>query len=47
VGYKYAGNHTVVVSATIAKPGCSGRAMGVGFGNDEAAARKDSKSVER
>jgi hypothetical protein len=38
---KHAGNHAVVVSATITKPGCSGRAMGVGFGTDEAAARKD------
>jgi hypothetical protein len=38
---KHAGNYAVVVSATITKPGCSGRAMGVGFGSDEAAARKD------
>src|SRR5688572_29137482 len=40
---KHAGNHTVVVSATITKPGCSGRAMGIGFGTDEAAARKDAE----
>ena len=38
---KHIGNHAVVVSATITKPGCNGRAMGVGFGKDEAAARKD------
>jgi hypothetical protein len=38
---KHVGNHAVVVSATITKPGCNGRAMGVGFGKDEAAARKD------
>jgi hypothetical protein len=38
---KHVGDHAVVVSATITKPGCNGRAMGVGFGQDEAAARKD------
>lgn len=38
---KHLGNHAVVVSATTTKPGCNGRAMGVGFGKDEAAARKD------
>jgi hypothetical protein len=38
---KHVGNYAVVVSSTITKPGCSGRAMGVGFGQDEAAARKD------
>jgi hypothetical protein len=38
---KHVGNHAVVVSTTITKPGCSGRAMGVGFGTDEATARKD------
>ena len=35
------GNHAVVVTAASTKPGCTGRAMGVGFGQDEAAARKD------
>ncbi len=38
---KHLGNHAVVVTAANAKPGCSTRAMGVGFGKDEAAARKD------
>jgi hypothetical protein len=38
---KHVGNYAVVVSTTITKPGCSGRAMGVGFGTDEATARKD------
>ncbi len=28
---KHLGNHAVVVSAAIFKPGCKGRAMGVGF----------------
>jgi len=42
---KYVGNHAVVVAATITKPGCSGRAMGVGFGKDEAAARKDAERL--
>jgi len=42
---KYLGNHAVVVAATNTKPGCSGRAMGVGFGKDEAAARKDAERL--
>ena len=40
---KFAGNHAVVVTAPNTKPGCATRAMGVGFGNDEAAARKDAE----
>ena len=42
---KYLGNHAVVVSAANSKPGCSGRAMGVGFGTDAAAARKDAERL--
>jgi hypothetical protein len=42
---KHLGNHAVVVSAAISKPGCKGRAMGVGFGKDEAAARKDAERL--
>ena len=42
---KHLGNHAVVVSAAMSKPGCSGRAMGVGFGKDEAAARKDAERL--
>jgi hypothetical protein len=42
---KHAGNHAVVVSAAMTKPGCNGRAMGVGFGKDEAAARKDAERL--
>ncbi|NMO19049.1 hypothetical protein HPC49_37360 [Pyxidicoccus fallax] len=41
---KSLGRHVVVVSAGVGKPGCTGRAMGVGFGKDEAAALKDAKS---
>ena len=42
---KALGNHAVVVTAASSKPGCSGRAMGVGFGQDEAAARKDAERL--
>jgi hypothetical protein len=42
---KHLGNHAVVVAAAISKPGCSGRAMGVGFGKDEASARKDAERL--
>jgi len=42
---KHLGNHAVVVSAAISKPGCNGRAMGVGFGKEEAAARKDAERL--
>lgn len=41
---KSLGRHVVVVSAGVGKPGCTGRVMGVGFGEDEAAARKDARS---
>ncbi|MFP2925593.1 hypothetical protein ACLESO_10310 [Pyxidicoccus sp. 3LG] len=37
------GRYLVVVSAGVGKEGCSGRAMGVGFGTDEASAKKDAK----
>lgn len=37
------GRHLVVLSAGITKEGCTGRAMGVGFGADEASAKKDAK----
>ena len=37
------GRHMVVVSAGVKKEGCTGRAMGVGFGADEASALKDAK----
>ncbi len=40
------GNHAVVVTAASSKPGCHGRAMGVGFGQDEVAARKDAERVK-
>ena len=40
---KFAGNHAVVVTAPNTKPGCATRAMGVGFGKDEATARKDAE----
>jgi hypothetical protein len=39
------GNHAVVVTASSSKPGCTGRAMGVGFGQNEAAARKDAERL--
>ncbi len=42
---KHLGNHAVVVASAINKPGCTGRAMGVGFGKDEAAARKDAERL--
>lgn len=42
---KHLGNHAVVVSASVGKPGCTGRAMGVGFGQDEKAARKDAERL--
>jgi hypothetical protein len=42
---KHLGNHAVVVTATNTKPGCSSRAMGVGFGSDAAAARKDAERL--
>jgi hypothetical protein len=42
---KHLGNHAVVVAAAISKPGCNGRAMGVGFGKDEATARKDAERL--
>jgi hypothetical protein len=42
---KHLGNHAVVVTAANAKPGCNTRAMGVGFGKDEAAARKDAERL--
>lgn len=38
---KSLGRHLVVVSAGLGKDGCTGRAMGVGFGRDERSARKD------
>jgi hypothetical protein len=44
---KHVGNHAVVVAAAISKPGCNGRAMGVGFGKDETAARKDAERLAR
>lgn len=40
---KSLGRHVVVVSAGVGKAGCNGRAMGVGIGADEAAARKDGR----
>lgn len=40
---KSLGRHVVVVSAAVGKAGCTGRAMGVGIGADEAAARKDAR----
>lgn len=40
---KSLGRHLVVLSAGEGKAGCTGRAMGVGFGKDEASARKDAK----
>ncbi|MBZ4416529.1 hypothetical protein [Myxococcus sp. RHSTA-1-4] len=40
---KSLGRYMVVVSAGVGKPGCTGRAMGVGFGTDEATARKDAR----
>ena len=42
---KHIGNYAVVVAAAISKPGCNGRAMGVGFGTDETAARKDAERL--
>lgn len=42
---RHLGNHAVVVTAANAKPGCSTRAMGVGFGANEAAARKDAERL--
>ena len=42
---KYLGNYAVVVSAAVGKPGCSGRAMGAGFGKDEKEARKDAERL--
>ena len=42
---KHLGNHAVVVTAANTKPGCTTRAMGVGFGRDEAAARKDAERL--
>jgi hypothetical protein len=42
---KFLGNHAVVVTTASTKPGCNGRAMGVGFGPDEAAARKDAERL--
>lgn len=41
----YLGNYAVVVSAGVGKPGCSGRAMGAGFGKDEKEARKDAERL--
>ncbi|WP_164016593.1 hypothetical protein [Pyxidicoccus trucidator] len=40
---KSLGRHLVVVSAGVGKAGCTGRAMGVGFGTDEASASKDAR----
>jgi hypothetical protein len=40
---KSLGRHMVVVSAGVGKAGCTGRAMGVGFGTDEATATKDAR----
>ncbi|MCP3140860.1 hypothetical protein [Pyxidicoccus xibeiensis] len=37
------GRYLVVLSAGVTKGGCTGRAMGVGFGADEASAKKDAK----
>ncbi|CAM3358845.1 hypothetical protein G4177_11350 [Corallococcus sp. ZKHCc1 1396] len=37
------GRYLVVLSAGVSKAGCAGRAMGVGFGTDEASAMKDAK----
>jgi hypothetical protein len=37
------GWHVVVMSAGVRKEGCTGRAMGVGFGADEASALKEAK----
>ena len=42
---RHLGNHAVVVSSAMSKPGCSGRAMGVGFGKDEPTARKDAERL--
>jgi hypothetical protein len=39
------GNHAVVVTSASSKPGCRGRAMGVGFGQNEVAARKDAERL--
>jgi hypothetical protein len=38
------GRHVVVVSAGEGKAGCTGRAMGIGFGTDEKSATKDARS---
>ena len=42
---KHLGNHAVVVTAANSKPGCTTRAMGVGFGKDEVTARKDAERL--
>jgi len=42
---KHLGNHAVVLSQQTPKPGCRGKAMGVGFGKDEAEARTDAERL--
>jgi hypothetical protein len=42
---KHMGRHMVVVSAGTGKPGCTGRAMGIGFGKDATEARKDAEEA--